>query len=304
MDSIWAENAARILAAVLGAAVGLLLKKWFLRDQTRGKIKYLTWTVRYTHPMASRIPDLKMTFNGEECEGLSETRFAIWNESSKMVDAKDIAPASPIVWRPKNDHKVLSARVIQQTHAGVNAAVHWDSVTKSVPVIFDYIEPTDGFVVSVLHSGPPSYFRHDAQDIEGSIKGFGKLSRKLGDPSRMGSYFRDIYAITPGWSRRFWLVFLGISPVSLAYMDIDLVLNQPPEFFEPQVIIALFTVFVFIAFTLSAVITMWRAKPPDDLNAFLETWDFVEVPKTTENANQPLNSDVQQAGSARPPRAG
>lgn len=305
MDIPGADIIVKVLVAILGAVGGVLAKKWFLHQKTRGKIKYLTWTTRYTHPMASRIQDFKMTFNGEECEGLSETRIVIWNESANIADSKDVAPASPIVWRPNTKHKVLSARVIQQTHQGVGATARWDSEAKAVSIAFDYLEPSDGFVVSVLHSGPPSFFGQYAPIIEGSIKGFGRVSGKLGDLTREGSYLRDTYAVTPAWSRRLWLTALGAVTVGMVYAISDVILNQRSETSDfLSFVSGLFLLVGLFVFLLTATVTMWRAKPPVDLTTFFETWEAIEVPKVSESANQPLNADARQSGSARPPRSG
>lgn len=271
MENIWIESAISVAAAVLAVLAGILIERRLLKNKTRGRIRYLTRTAQYIHPMASEIPNLSITFGGDKCTGFNETRFALWNESSDVVSGVDMSPASPMSWHPPAGQSILQTRVIQQSNRGSNAKARIDSDSNSVLVWFDYLEPNDGFVVSVFHSG--TEFLWSDPDISGSVKGFGIVSRKLGDPTQHGFFFGNTLKISPQWSRYIALLITVIASLSIVSVIPGFLRSQPREFFEfHNFIPALFVLMFLVVLGFSSVIAIYRGKPPESLSAFQTTW--------------------------------
>lgn len=270
----------KVIAAVLGVIAGYLVKRFIPFGKSRGKIKYLTWTAHYVHPMAMFIDGFKMTFKDHECKGISETRVALWNESSKVAEGTAIAPDAPIVWRPIAGNMILSAKVIQQSHEGIGSVALIENDDNRVVMKFNYLEPKDGFIVSILHTGPRQRIFDPTPDVNGSIKGFGKLSRKLGDPSGYAFSFRNIFYVTPNWSRLRWLFLLTMANIGLVYGFSTYIFNPHSEIYNNifTLLNFMFVMFGMVTFGLLSLIGLIQGKPPEELTAYGK-WEPYKIKK-------------------------
>ena len=201
-----------IISTIIGTIAGIYIKRHFSGSIIKNKVKFATWTVEYFHPLISSLKNLKIYYNKIECENIKETRLVLWNDSKKLINGSDISENAPLTWDALPDNQILDAKVLQQSNVGIGTFVK--IINKNQLLIkFSYLEPKDGFVVSIIHSGPPLNFLfklfQDKQRLLGSIKGFGEVSRIYGQPDDCGHLANDMHSTfttSPNFVRLFLLI--------------------------------------------------------------------------------------------------
>lgn len=152
---------------ILTTAGLLLAVVLFIRSRERPRPRYQHGGVILVD---ENIPsDLSISFKGETVPRVMLSRLVVWNDGRATLDGGDVADRDPLRIEVA-DGVVLHAEVETRTRDVNGVAVSFDDGAPSLLLEFDFLDPQDGAVISVLHTGPHWY----AIRVAGTIKGIGK----------------------------------------------------------------------------------------------------------------------------------
>ena len=100
----------------------------------------------------SKIEKLYIQYDGEEIDNLSVTKFYIWNSGNEVINNTDIVGRRPLSIICSEPDSILDIQIIKANEE-TNAFSIAEIKNQRVSFDFDYIEPGDGFVVQILHTG-------------------------------------------------------------------------------------------------------------------------------------------------------
>lgn len=168
-----------------GSAVGLvgigaaLLTYLFSRQRKRISYSYSGRTLLGANHQD--LPEeISVTYEGRQINKLSRIVFIFWNSGEKIVVGDDIVRADPVRFDFGEEGVILSASVISQSRPVIGAQVKISDHNDMVFIDFDFLDPNDGVVIEVLHSGPRGEF-----SIYGTVKGLPKGLTDMGKTLRM-----------------------------------------------------------------------------------------------------------------------
>ena len=114
----------------------------------------------------SNLNAVKLLYKGHEISDLAITKFAIWNSGNEVINWSDVVEKRPLEIKSKEEHTdILDVNIITESEDtnSFEIAAH---EMHCMGIKFDYIEPNDGVVVQVLHTGST-----DHVNVDGKIKG-------------------------------------------------------------------------------------------------------------------------------------
>lgn len=155
---------------IILSIVGIIATIYFAKKSRKEKDpKYFLRTHNLIRDFSNQLKALEINYAGQTISNLTVTRIFFWNNGMDTIDKVDIAEASPILIKMKNDYKILSAKVLYTKNATNRFSIlqHPD---ESILINFDYLDKNEGGVIQILHTGQSS------NDIEllGAIKGCGE----------------------------------------------------------------------------------------------------------------------------------
>jgi hypothetical protein len=104
-------------------------------------------------------------YNNEQIDNLMISKIAIVNSGNITIDSSDVPIASPLYINVRDDCRILSANVLEQSNTSSLVNVTLNSPS-SINIKFDYLDKKDGAVVQVIHTGNKSQFAYS-----GKLKG-------------------------------------------------------------------------------------------------------------------------------------
>ncbi|MFB6610419.1 hypothetical protein ACFCVO_08870 [Agromyces sp. NPDC056379] len=140
---------------------------WFLarRNRQRPDLRYAIDQEELIAPDDSLLNGgLQLKFRGAELTRLTRTYVAVWSKRGDTIRRDDLTAADPLRIRLGPDDSVLSARIVTMSRTQIQANT---SVTSPgvAEISFDFLDPTDGFVVEVLH------LTNAEAELGGTLKG-------------------------------------------------------------------------------------------------------------------------------------
>ncbi len=167
---------------LLGLAVAVLT---YILSRQRKRISFSYINRRLLGSNYTILPEeISVTYEGHQITQLSRLVLMLWNSGEKTVSAADVVKADPIRFDFGEAGGVLSAAVIKQSRSVVDAKAIIAMDTNTVVVEFEFLDPNDGLVVEVLHSGPLDEF-----EVYGTVKGLPKGLKNLGKTARQSPVF-------------------------------------------------------------------------------------------------------------------
>lgn len=103
-------------------------------------------------PKASQSEDrLEVRYGGEIVPQVTRTTVRFWNSGTEAIRGSDVSSADPLRWKLPENAQILSLALQTVTREPIRATVEQDG--SEVKISFDFLEPSDGAVFSVLHTG-------------------------------------------------------------------------------------------------------------------------------------------------------
>ena len=129
----------------------------------------------------SSIPELQIHFHGhgESIDCLTITSIMIWNDGSATIDKEAVIPADPLAVHIQDPYKIVQAEIIQAANSknGFSESVSQDK--RKVNLGFSFVDPGEGIVLRILHTGESSA----DLSVAGRIKDAGPVRCSLTDNS-------------------------------------------------------------------------------------------------------------------------
>ena len=170
------------------AVVGIAASVYFgIKGKRVKKLSFLKRTRRLILPRDMITPELHVFFCDKEIGNVSVSFYTIWNSGTETIQHDEIVPSRPVTIESSEDGEVLDAQIIKKSDDSCSFSVSAEA--NKVRIMFDYVEPHDGVVLQIIHTGSIS-------DLTGKIKG-GKL--ELFKPERKT---RKVHKIIKGPFRK------------------------------------------------------------------------------------------------------
>ena len=148
------------------AIIGLIISVYFGKNGKREKtISYCKHTRRLVLPRDIITPELHILFGDKEIGNVSVSLYTLWNSGNETIRIDDIVSAKPLEIIATDHSEILDAQIIKRSEDSCAFGISYD-INKSI-LGFDYIDPSDGVVIQIIHTG-------DLSDLDGRIKG-GKI---------------------------------------------------------------------------------------------------------------------------------
>lgn len=145
-------------------AVVFAVVTW-IKGKKNKSITYLQKSYPVFQKGESCIPNVKVSYNNNEISDFTITRYAIWNNGNETINDIDIVQSKPLTIEAKAGlSELLDADIILSSEDTNQFVVNVED--NCARIKFDYMDPKDGIILQVLHTGKPS-----ALAVECKIKG-------------------------------------------------------------------------------------------------------------------------------------
>lgn len=153
------------LIGLLGiAAAGIT----YVLSRQRSIISYRTRGVRLLGHAESKLPkEVSVQYRGRDIPRLTRSVVVLWNDGEKTITGADIVGEDPIRIDTGADSSVVACTLLRATRPVLQAACQPSAQdANTVIVTFGFLDPSDGLVVELLHTGQE---RHPK--VLGTIRG-------------------------------------------------------------------------------------------------------------------------------------
>ena len=143
------------IVGVVGTISSIVLAVLFYKlSRPPRLLAYATRTFRVLPRARTKLQGLQITYYGYPVESLSVTRLAVWNAGNESIRRSDL-PASdrPVIYGG-GGLKIFETAVIETSAAANNVGLTLvDHPVVGSAIGFDFLDPGDGAVFSVVHDG-------------------------------------------------------------------------------------------------------------------------------------------------------
>lgn len=94
---------------------------------------------------------IEILFLGNKIESLYKTLIYFWNDGNQIIKADDLKTIDRLKISTNENAKILSVEIVKCTRDVINFYLAKDG--EDYQVNFDYLDPTDGVLIEVLHTG-------------------------------------------------------------------------------------------------------------------------------------------------------
>lgn len=177
----------------------------------RIQISYADSSLPVIEKGTSVFEKLSVHYDNEQIERLTVTRVAIWNSGNEEIEESRFVNGKSISLRCDDNTKILDAKIIQETDSDNHFRIA-ECSEHEIKLSMDYMNPKDGVVVQVIHTGS-----YKSISVDCKLKGGNKIKRSgiAYDPtSRPKKYEKDSVKIFMA----LWLIlfFLLIDAVRIS----------------------------------------------------------------------------------------
>ena len=153
----WFQNHPELsVLATIAGLVGFPLGLWGLYiaivSRKKNKLCFAASGNNLITGYVSKFSNLKISFNDNPVKTLSVSKILIWNGGNETIRRDDISDVSPLVISSHEDIFIYESSVIEFSEMA-NSVEIAQIDSQNIKIGFDYLDPGDGFVIQVIHSG-------------------------------------------------------------------------------------------------------------------------------------------------------
>lgn len=111
------------------------------------------------------IPDIKILYKENEIECLTVSKICVWNAGNEVIRNSDISPTNPLAINIDNDFEFYEYKILSVSDTDCGFSTQQDN--KRIVISFAYLEPKQGIVIQITHSGKNSGSLHFSGKIIG-----------------------------------------------------------------------------------------------------------------------------------------
>jgi|SRR5215216_929179 len=196
--------------------------------------------------------EVEIFFKGKKVPLVTKSIIALWNNGNSTIMGEQIAHQDPLRILPPQETEILDAQIQKITRTVTGISISVEENPNQVILTFDYLDPSDGALITVLHTG-----EKDVQ-ILGTLRGLPRGLLDLGSidfqkRTRISRLMEKVSLISP------------LIMVALAISAFFIALDYPLSYLWTKLTyIYSFGAFIVSAILLFIVRKSWR-KPPKQL---------------------------------------
>ena len=181
LDAIGRHPITPLLSIGLGLMGVLLAIVFYVRGKRYRTLEYEVTSHTLVENLTALLDGLEVLFRGSTQERITVARIAIWNAGNETIRKDDLTPVSPFGVCVGSGATVLDSRLARCLQPANQVAAldprpalgEYDATM--IPITFDYLDPGDGFVLQIVHTGTSE----TRVETAGVVKGPGKIRRTL-----------------------------------------------------------------------------------------------------------------------------
>lgn len=135
----------------------------------RIQISYADSSLPVIEKGTSVFEKLSVHYDNEQIERLTVTRVAIWNSGNEEIEESRFVNGKSISLHCDDNAKILDAKIIQETDSDNQFRIA-DCLDHEIKLSMDYMNPKDGVVVQVIHTGS-----YKSISVDCKLKGGNKI---------------------------------------------------------------------------------------------------------------------------------
>jgi hypothetical protein len=167
LSAPWFGNLLTLLA--LAATVAIPVTS-YVYERLRNSGKQIKFSSKIQYPLgqySDSIPDrVRVLFDDQPIQRLTRVEVKLWNNGSETLKSADLTAVDPLRIEAGQDGKILSCDLIKQSRPGINAISKISADNACATLSFDFLDPSDGFKITLLHTSKTAELR-----INGTIIG-------------------------------------------------------------------------------------------------------------------------------------
>jgi len=193
------------LGTVVGFAGVALAILFYFRSKGKSRLSYQIEDFSVVGDARAKFPnELEIRFEGSAVPRVTSAVIIIWNSGDTTVNQNQIIDSDRLRLEI-NDGSILRSKVLNKTREVIAA----DSVNNSkntVLINFEFLDPNDGFIVEVIHSGTTGDL-----NLHGTLKGLLNGIVKIGEGAHYPRTIRTKKS-------KFFLLFpIGLGIIAIVY---------------------------------------------------------------------------------------
>jgi hypothetical protein len=173
-------------SCVLSLAIGIIGTWLTIRYGMLRQMRYRCRSFCLIFGFVNKLPGLDVRYQGfgSSVENVTVSKVVLWNAGRGTIQKGDIVAKDNIRILIDHRYEILAADVVQQknTKNGFDRTLSQDR--KSATIRFEFINPSEGAVIQVVHTGTNS----GDLSIEGTIKDAGSIRRTYGGRGDKGAH--------------------------------------------------------------------------------------------------------------------
>ena len=182
-----------------------LISMYGLTNKRKKEIMYLRNTYSVIQKGENIIPELNIEYKNRKITDFNITKYVIWNGGNEVLERNNMVIEKPLQIVSENKNTViLDAQIIKVSEQTNRISIRSMEDNK-IELEFEYIEPENGAVIQVLHTGKADL------KVEGKIKG-GKAIKNIDRISTK--------KLSNQKRKRFLSVLMVIMMIDLTFMGI------------------------------------------------------------------------------------
>jgi hypothetical protein len=145
-----------IVGITLAVIFGLITTVALIVTLNSLRRKRPTWAVRGSTLIRlgqPTLPNLKILYGDQQVQSVTVSRILFWNRGTEPILRENIPPDAPLTIRARDEVQLLNVEVLQDT-SGSGLFHHTEDAARQVSTLdFAYLEPNQGAVLQVVHTG-------------------------------------------------------------------------------------------------------------------------------------------------------
>jgi hypothetical protein len=157
-------------AGWIGTTLGIvgigLAIYFYIRTKPSTRILYQTGGVRLIGEHSALPNEVSVSFREVPVRALTTSTIVVWNGGNTTIDGNSVVQSDPLRFCFGVDAQILSTEVLKTSREVVRFSLVTDADRSAVLIAFDFLDPNDGAVVKILHTGGEVH-----GEARGTIKG-------------------------------------------------------------------------------------------------------------------------------------
>lgn len=173
-------------SCVVSLAVGIIGTLLTIRYGMLRQMRYRCRSFCLIFGFVNKLPGLDVRYQGfgQSVENVTVSKVVLWNAGRGTIQKGDVLAKDNLRIKIDSRDEILEVDVVQQKNSknGFERTLSQDR--KSATIRFEFINPSEGAVIQVVHTGTKS----SDLTIEGTIKDVGPIRRTYGGQGDKGAH--------------------------------------------------------------------------------------------------------------------